>query len=436
MTQVFPPPGFVPVPSALPGIELYAPAPEQPAAPKPEVQDFKCPQCRATTAFNVAAGGLRCAHCGYYEPPSQPVVGKGAQEFEFTVETVTAAAEAARLQAHGWGQARKELQCQNCMARTSLSEGQLTHTCPFCGSNKVLQHDAPQDELRPRFLIPFKVDAQVCQSFVRQWLGSSWMTPKALQQVANVAGFQPIYLPYWTFDAFTDAPWKAEVGHEETERYYDSSDKEWKTRTVTVWRWESGRAREHFDDLLVPGTSRLSQVLLERLRTFDTHALVAYEPKFLAGMMAQSYDISLESAWQTARRQMREQTRAACRAQASTSEIRNFSMKLDFSGESWRYVLLPVYVSVYTYEGETYQVMVNGQTGEISGQRPVDWTKVWLAIVATLSPGVVFGLLGLPFLLLFPPVGVFLLVLAAIALVGGGFAAFATYQKAQEMSHV
>lgn len=435
MTQPFPPPGFAPVPSALSGIELYAPAPE-PTTREPDVIDFKCPQCRATTAYCVTDGGLRCVHCGYYEPPTQPVVGKGAEAFEFTVETMTAAAEAARLQAHGWGAARKELQCQNCRARTSLAEGGLTHTCPFCGSNKVLQHDAPQDELRPRFLIPFKIEARACQTVVRDWLGSSWMTPKALQEIARVARFNPIYLPYWTFDANTAADWEAEVGHEETERYYDSSAKEWRTRTVTVWRWESGHARQHFDDLLVPGTSRLSQVLLDRLRSFDTRALVAYEPQFLAGMMAQAYDVPLERAWEIGRERMREQTREACRGQASTSKIRNFSMQLDFSDESWRYVLLPVYVSVYTYEDETYQVMVNGQTGEVSGQRPVDWTKVWLAIAAMVTPGVLLGLVSLPFLLLFLPLGLILIGVAFIALVAGGMFAFSTFQKAREMGHV
>ncbi len=39
--------------------------------------------------------------------------------------------------------------------------------------------------------------------------------------------------------------------------------------------------------------------------------------------------------------------------------------------------------------------MVNGQTGAVAGQRPVDWTKVWLVIAAILSPGVLLSLLGL-----------------------------------------
>jgi hypothetical protein len=147
--------------------------------------------------------------------------------------------------------------------------------------------------------------------------------------------------------------------------------------------------------LQVEGTEKLSRLLLDRLGNFDLGALAPYEPKYLAGLQARAYDIPLEVAWEIARRKMREQTRQACISQASTGMVRNFSMNLDFSDESWRYILLPVYVANYRFQERTYQVMVNGQTGSVAGQRPVDWTRVWLVIAAVLLPGLSLGLLGL-----------------------------------------
>ncbi len=435
MTNTFPPPGFIPAASAIPGIAVYAPAPEETEA-LPTVSDFTCPQCRATTAYSVADGGLRCAHCGYYEPPKRTIVGKGAQEFEFTVETLAIAS-----QAHGWGETRQELRCQNCNARATLPPGRLTHTCPFCGSNRVLQQDAPQDALRPRFLIPFKIEADTCRPIAEKWLGSSWMTPKSLKQ-STVAGFTGIYLPYWTFDTVTQADWKAEVGHQETRRRYNSATKSWESYTVTVWRWESGRVRKFFDDLLVAGTARLSRVLLNQLQNYDTHALVAYEPQYLAGFLAQAFDVPLEKAWEEGRETMRAATRDACRGQASTSQIRNFSMALDFSEESWRYVLAPVYMAVYQYDNQPYQVMINGQTGSIAGQRPVDWNKVWLVVGAAVAPGALLTLLGLLAIvlgLLLPPAlgaAAVLLVPGIILLIIGGIIAFSIVGKARRMSDV
>ncbi len=385
MTDTFPPQNFVPVASAVEGIQVYAPAPPQQAA-QPDEVEFKCPQCGATTAYSAADGGLTCSYCGYYEPPKKQAVGKGAQEFEFTLENLERAA-------HGWGEARKEIACQSCGAVSSLPVEAIATTCAFCGSNKVILRQASQDMLRPGFLVPFKVDENRCQALTREWLQSSWMTPASLKNLARMAGFTGVYLPYWTFDAVTSASWKAEVGHTRTERYRVGN--EWRERTVVHWRWESGQVQLNIDDLIVEGTTKLSRVLLDQLKGFDLSALTPYDPTYLAGFQARAYDLTLEKAWEIGREKMRDETRRACLAQASSSMVRNFNMNLDFSQESWRYVLLPIYVAAYQYQGTTYQVMVNGQTGAVAGQRPVDWTKVWLVIAAILSPGVLLSLLGL-----------------------------------------
>ncbi|HLF91767.1 MAG TPA: hypothetical protein VI451_22705 [Anaerolineales bacterium] len=442
--MTFPPPNYLPIPSAVPGIELYAPAPEQ------EIHlfevDFQCPQCGAATGYSVADGGLKCSHCGYYEPPKKERIGKGAQEFEFKVETLEQSA------ARGWGEARQELECQNCGAHTTLPVGTLTATCPFCASNKVLQRGARQDALRPRFLIPFQRKPEELRPIVQNWLGSSWMTPSALKRKANLqskvdAGqFTPIYLPYWTFDSTAQARWRAEVGYNETERYYDAGSKEWRTRTKIRWRWEDGNVSKFFDDLLVQGTGKVSERHLGKIGNFNTGGLVEYAPEYLAGMHAQAYDVQLETAWADARDRMREATRDACNDQIRGDHVRNFTMNLDFSEESWRYVLLPVYVSAFQYndgrgdlkgrEGvNTYQMLINGQTGWISGQRPVDWTKVWLAIAALLTPGVILGLIGV-ITLLFGGVGVVIGGIGFVLLLIGGAISFFIWRQADEMDDV
>ena len=390
MNDPFPPQNYIQIDSKVNGIEVYAPAPEV-ARPQPAVVEFKCPQCGATTAYSVEDGGLKCSHCGYYSPPENKTVGRQAGELEFTIETLQQAER-------GWGETRNELECQTCGARTSVPVEALTHTCPFCGSNQVIQRQAPTDIIRPRFLIPFSIETRQCQNISRQWLGSSWMTPKTLQRIADQELFTGIYLPYWTFDTTATAAWKAEVGHTETERYYENG--QWKERMVIRWRWESGQVTKPFDDLLVPGTARLSNLLLNRIKQFDMSQLRPYEPGFLAGFHALAYDLPLDKAWENARQQMRESTRQACRDQASTTHIRNFSMNLDFSDESWRYILLPIYLASYRYNDRVFQVMINGQSGAIAGQRPVDWTKVWLAVSASLAPGLLLALIGLLTILL------------------------------------
>lgn len=370
----FPPPGFELAESQVEGITVYKPAPHE--ENYKEIVSFKCPNCGTDRAYSAADGGLTCSACGYHEAPQVEVVGHEAEEFEFTVDTL-------QQYSHGWGIERKELHCQSCGAATTLPPDMISHTCPFCGSINVVQQKAPQDVMRPRYLVPLKLEDETCKGLSREWLGSSWMTPRELKDSALLDNFSAIYLPFWTFDAQTDASWRAQVGHTRT----TGSGKN--RRTTTVWKWESGQVQLTIDDLLISGTRRVSQVLLERAADFSMADLVPYDPTFLAGIRSHSYEILLEDAWDEGRSEMREQTKQACRNQASSNKIRNFSMSLDFSNESWRYILLPVYVSHYRYKDATYQLLVNAQTGKVAGQRPVDWLKVIVACLLALMPSVI-----------------------------------------------
>lgn len=401
------------------------PAPQEEETPA-EVT-FKCPQCGAPTGFDIREGGLSCPHCGYFAPPKEKIVGKAAEQSEFTLSAVQAGSPT-----NGWGEDRNELSCQQCGAVVTVPVENLTHTCPFCGSNKVIQRQADQGILRPKFLIPFKVKPDVCKAIAHQWLGSSWMTPSSLQQVAAIGAFTPIFLPFWTFTATCDADWRAEVGHDRTETYYENGER--KTRTVTDWRWKNGNVRNTYHDLLISGTKRHSLVLLNRLKSYDLDALTPYAAEFLAGMHAQAYDIPLEEAWESGREQMRESSRQACLRDADGDHIRNFSMSLDFEDESWRYILVPMYSSVFQYQSKPYQILVNGQNGAITGPRPADWNKIWLVMAAIAAPGLLVSLIGLITAvfgigLAIGGIGLVLLIIAVIIDV-------IIFSKAKEMEHV
>jgi hypothetical protein len=417
-----PPPGYAPVPSHLEGVSVYAPIPETPTPLKKVV--YKCPNCGATTRFDIAAGGVACEYCGYTAASSAEKVGRQAEEFDFTVDIVAESQQ-------GWGIQRMELHCDSCGAHNTLAAGSLTATCSFCASNKVNVQPAPSDTLRPRHLIPFKIQAEVVRKQAREWLGQGWFHPAELGAAAVIDRLTAVYLPFWTFDSDIRSKWKAEVGYERQESYYDSDSKEWKTRTVIDWRWENGDVSIEVDDLLVSGSSRASRLILDRLAPFHLNALQTYNPDFLAGWQAQAYDVGLTEAWEYGKEVMREQARKACHDDIHSSHVRNFSMTADFSSERWRYILLPVYLAAYQFENKTYQVMANGQTGKVAGQKPVAWWKIWLVIAALLAPGLLTGLVSLP-LLLVGGVGLFVLILAAVLLGLGGFFSYLLYQKAVE----
>jgi Zn finger protein HypA/HybF involved in hydrogenase expression len=418
------PQGFVRLESQLDGIEVWGPAPDDVEGTVAAPAAVRCPQCGASARFDVAKGRVGCPFCGWAAESASEVVGRGAAAGEFTPEVLARGAE-------GFGIDRRELGCGSCGAVIAVDVGALAATCPFCASNQVaIREHATVSGLRPTAILPFAVQSEACRKTAAEWLGQGLFHPDDLGRLARVDGFVGVYVPYWTFSADTSSDWKAEVG---TERTHTSTNTkgEQETKTIVEWRWKSGQVALSQKDLLVPGTTRLSARLLSRIEAaFRLDGLARYQPELLAGFQAQTYDVPLPDAWETGRHRMREKAREACHSATGSSHVRSFTMTADLQDESWRHVLLPIWVSAYRYAGRTYVVLIDGSSGQVAGQKPVAWWKVWTAIAVLLSPAACCFLVGIPLLLL--GVGLFFVIAGVIAALVGTVLAALVYSHATE----
>ena len=59
-------------------------------------------------------------------------------------------------------------------------------------------------------------------------------------------------------------------------------------------------------------------------------------------------------------------------------------MRSVFSGQTFKHILVPIWLVAYTYGAKTFQVVVNGYTGSIAGRHPLSWIKISLAVLAVL----------------------------------------------------
>jgi transcription elongation factor Elf1 len=409
------PDDWLPVPSSVPHVEAWAP-PDR-GDDTPLTQRFACPSCGATTAFDPTRGLLACGHCGHgarIEPTAPAEIG------EFTAEAMAASAQ-------GWGVERQALHCDACGAEVALDAGQLSSSCPFCASTHVDLRAVTDGALRPQQVLPFQLTAADAGQKAAEWLGNGWKHPSDLASLARVDRFAGIYLPWWLFDASMDITWRCQVGTVKRTTYTDGNGRR-RTRTTTTWRWRDGTLQHAYHHVPVPGTTRLQG--LERVGSFPSNLLQPYDPALLAGFGAQAYDLSLPDAWDLGRHTMRESAALACKRAAGGDKQRYLSLSANLDDEAWAYALMPVYVSAYTFRGRTWVVMVNGATGEVGGQRPVAWFKVYLAMAAMLTPGLFTAVcLGLPGLF-FAGFGLILLGIGAVFLLLGGVAATATYTSA------
>jgi Zn finger protein HypA/HybF involved in hydrogenase expression len=412
-----PPTGFIELPSALEGIRVFGPAPD---AVEQAPRVARCPQCGATMAFDPARQAAVCTACGSAAEVAQAVGHLAhAEAQDFTLDAL-------RKGARGWGSERRTLHCDSCGADLAVEPASMSTCCPFCGSNKVALQAGDPEAIRPGWVLPFRLRAEELGPRVREFLGRGWMHPGELARLAKVERFTGVYLPLWIFDADTASTYRCEVGTErEVTRWEDGK---LETHTVIDWAWTQGEVARRWTDVRISATGRVSAILLARvLPDFDMGGLAAYESTLLAGFSAMAYEVDLPAGWEAGRAEIRNLARGACESHAKRgggSHIRSMTMSARLHDESWRYALVPVYATAYQFGERNFQVLVNGQTGKVAGQKPVVWWRIYAVIAVMLLPATCTGALGLP-LLLAGGVGlvplVFALVFLIFGLVGGVF---------------
>ncbi len=288
-----------------------------------------------------------------------------------------------------WGEARREVRCEACGAISIFVDGRVGQACDFCNSPKILLHEAHGDAITPQSVLPFRVHDNAVRDQFRQWIGGRWFAPNALKDSATLDRLHGIYLPYWTFDARVSARWSAESGRmvsRQSQRR--GADGNWQavTEQQVVWTPVAGAFEHFFDDELVPGTEGVHRQLLRRVEPFPTTTehLRPYSADFVRGWTVERYQIDLRRAQSINYDDMQAKVRGLASQQIGNPLQRNLQVAAQYSGRTFKHVLMPVWLVSYRYHGKAYQIVANGWTGQMAGERPYSWIKIAIAVVVGL----------------------------------------------------
>lgn len=325
---------------------------------------------------------LVCAFCGT-ETPFTVDPDTGALVEHDLVKALREIPDADR----GWLAEKRTVQCQSCKAVSVFDVSRTGQNCDFCGSPNLLDYQEIKAPIRPQAVLPFTVDQGKVRDQMRAWFRGRWLAPNNLGSKALVDRIHGIYVPYWTFDAHAVCPWQAEAGHYyyTTEQYRDSQGKT-RTRQVRHTRWEpaAGEVRHFFDDEPVPGTHGLRHDLLKKIEPFPSSALRGYDTAYLSGFVVEHYQVVLVDAATRSQEQMTDQLRSMASAQVPGDTQRNLRIHPQFSGRTFKHILVPVWVLSFNYRTKVYQVLVNGYSGKIAGDHPLSAWKVFFLVVVIL----------------------------------------------------
>jgi predicted RNA-binding Zn-ribbon protein involved in translation (DUF1610 family) len=346
-------------------------------------QKYNCPSCGAEAQWNPGKHALVCPYCGTVSPAEIKASG------EIEEHDLVTALRAIGPDHRGWATEKKSVKCQSCQAITVFDPDRAAQRCDFCGSAAIIPVDQQTRPIRPDSLLEFKIAETQVRDSIRQWYGARWFAPNNLGTRALTDTVHGIYIPYWTFDAQVSADWTAMAGdyYYVTESYTDSQGRS-QTRQVRKVRWypASGHVDHFFDDELVPATKGVETNLLRSVEPFPTTSdLKPYDPGFLSGWVVEQYQIDLVAAAQNARTIMETKTRQLCDKEVPGDTHKDLQVDANFSGQTFKHVLVPVWLLAYTYGSKNYQVLINGYTGAIAGRYPKSAIKIALLVLFILT---------------------------------------------------
>lgn len=392
------PPPLPPDPAAPPA----SPAgPETaPGAAGPVIEDphgprtltFSCTACGGGLAFSPLNRTLVCPQCGREEPISGDDTPPGERDLHAVLAAGASPhgpSPAERPAPEGLGQ---ELVCPNCHGRVGFV-GTLTATrCPFCAA-PVQRSDiaAAPDRLPVDGIVPFGIDQNVAQDGVDQWIAGRWFAPNGFKKYSRTGSFAGVYLPFFTFDADTVTDYTGQRGDNYTVTV--GSGKNRRTETRIRWRHASGTVGVGFDDVAIGAENSLEPDRMRNLEPWPTGQAVTFRPEYVAGKLARSYDRDLATCHVDAQARMTEDIERTVRSDIGGDHQRIHRMDTSWSAQTYRHLLLPLFLLVVMFKSEPYRVYVNGVTGEVHGKRPYSWIKITLAVLAALA--VIGGAVGI-----------------------------------------
>lgn len=330
--------------------------------------DQKCPSCGATLAFDPVTGGLACNFCGtvvaIQTKAAAPNVG-------YTLNDLSSTA-GRHLQMTDI----KMIHCGTCGGQFTADRSSLSGMCPYCGSNSITETSNSVGILEPTGVVPFAMSKENAQAVFMQWIKQRRFAPADLAKNTVITDLTGVYVPYWVFNCNTHTHYKGKFG-----RKYGSGDDE-----RTIYHNSERDCDLTIKDLTIIASSRLTNDgFWKSVSSFDFNYTRQYDKSLLAGYWAETYTVDGSTAWQTAMGNIYDLIKRRIKEIEFCDVIDKLEMNPQATNIYAKYILAPVWMTSFEYNGKAYRVLVNGQTGKVSGRWPSSFKRFFKTLGIVLA---------------------------------------------------
>ena len=332
------------------------------------ITTYQCPSCGTPLVWQD--GALRCAACDSeykiediqaYQDALEQNERPNEMNWQATqTETPFSGEEAAHM---------RVFHCPSCGGEVLTDENTAATQCVYCGSPTLIP-ERFTGGLKPDAVIPFSVKREEAEKKLREHFQGKKLLPNDFIRSCRVEDVTGLYVPYYLFDCQAQARLTYRATRVSTHRSGEYQIT--KTRHFYVER----EGTVDFSNIPVDASERVANVLTEAVEPFDYQALSDFQAGYLAGYQADKQDQSVESCVPRVNERVETSTQAAFRdTVVGYATVVPDKTQLKMNRGATRYVMLPVWLLTVRYGENAFPFAINGQTGKLVGELPVDKKK-------------------------------------------------------------
>ena len=327
--------------------------------------DHKCPNCDAVLKFNPHGGNWKCEYC----------------RSEFNLQQLENKEKIQKEEKMVYAKQNDEgldiYTCNNCGASIIVDPNVSTTSCVYCKNTAILK-DKLHGEFNPNYVIPFKHTKEDAINAFKKLGKGKILMPKEFNIKKNIKEISGIYIPFWLFDFMATGEMNADCKRITSWR----SGNYRYTKTDTYLATRGGNM--NFSNIPVDGSKRFPNDVMNSIEPFDYNDLKDFNYSYLSGFLSEKYDMTSDEVI----------TEANLRAKNTfidemKKDIKGYNTvipttnSINLNNTKKEYVLLPVWMLNVKYKDKIHTIAMNGQTGKMVGNIPVDYKKailIWILL--------------------------------------------------------
>lgn len=377
---------------------------------------YACPNCSGNLKFNIEKQALYCDFCNNVVDPYSVVKERDAEEGDKYIKEGAAGLNVeyydicpgcggkrennetvcgfcgqslAKPAEQVLREAGKDLEdyyevstfrCPQCGGEIITEDTEAAAFCTFCGGSTILDRRISRAK-RPQYIIPFKKTKKDCMDSYGSFMRGAFFAPSSMKSEKCVDSFRGIYMPYWNYN--TSKRDRVTVNGSRT--YYRGDYKYTENHAL------SADVNMTYNNVPFDASSSFADNLSNGIAPFDTSVQQPFTPSFLSGFYADTNDID-ENVYQIdaqkliSRDAFGKYKEIPGFGRYGLSANENNTNKLMPNVDGKYLTMFPVwFMSIRSKdkkgEDRVSYTVVNGQTGKVAGDIPIDVRKYALASI-------------------------------------------------------